>query len=348
MSNETTSTNTTCAPFFGSPATLDAQGPPRLAVVVDTEEEFDWHAPFSRANTNVTAMRHIGRAQRICERFGVMPLYVVDYPVATQPAGFEELRSWADAARCEIGAHLHPWVTPPFEEDVSGRNSFACNLAPTLQDRKVRTLADTIGSAFERMPHTFKAGRYGIGAATLETLEALEFDVDASVNPHMDFRPVDGPDFSAFDARPFWFGARRRMLEVPCTQGFVGWARAVGGPLRRVSEAWPWSTLRAPGVLARLGMVNRVMLSPEGNTLSEMVALTRALLADGLRVFTLSFHSPSVEPGHTPYVQSQQDLEAFLARLEQYLEFFFGPLSGRASTPEGIRRELLDTHTTHA
>ena len=37
---------------------------PRLLVVVDTEEEFDWDAPSSRSNTWVGAMRHIGRDSR--------------------------------------------------------------------------------------------------------------------------------------------------------------------------------------------------------------------------------------------------------------------------------------------
>ena len=40
---------------------------PTLMVVVDTEEEFDWSAPFSRQATGVTAMRHIDRAQRLCD-----------------------------------------------------------------------------------------------------------------------------------------------------------------------------------------------------------------------------------------------------------------------------------------
>src|SRR5258706_6743894 len=86
---------------------------PRLFVVVDTEEEFDWNAPYQRSNTQVTAMRHIGRAQRIFDRFGIKPVYVVDYPVAAQPDGYLPLLDILREGRCEIGAHLHPWVNPP-------------------------------------------------------------------------------------------------------------------------------------------------------------------------------------------------------------------------------------------
>ena len=63
------------------------------------------------------------------DRLGLVPTYVIDYPVATQP---ERLRAAAGdlgtSGRCTIGAHLHPWVNPPFNEAVTAANSFTCNL----------------------------------------------------------------------------------------------------------------------------------------------------------------------------------------------------------------------------
>ena len=111
---------------------LPSDWKPHLFVVVDTEEQFDWSAPFSRGSTSVTAMRHIGRAQSIFDRFGIKPTYVIDYPVATQPDGFETLGEIWSRQGCQIGSHLHPWVTPPYTEDVNGRNSFTFNLEPSL------------------------------------------------------------------------------------------------------------------------------------------------------------------------------------------------------------------------
>jgi hypothetical protein len=320
----------------------------RLSLVIDTEEEFDWSAPFSRANTRVSAMRHIGRAQALAEPYGLRPTYVIDYPVATQRLGYEELRESAANGRCVIGAHLHPWVTPPFEEGVSNANSFTCNLPPALQHAKIRELTTAIEANLGVKPRTFKAGRYGIGADTLDLLETLDYDADVSVNPCMNFRAIQGPDFTAFDSRPFWFGQHSRMLEVPCTHGYIGWARTAGGPFRRFAEARVGELLRLPGILARSGVVNRVMLSPEGNSLAEMVSLTRTLLADGLRMFSLTFHSPSLEPGHTPYVRSRGELDDFLKRIQGYLEFFLGEVNGLPSTPEDFRRELLGAERPHS
>jgi hypothetical protein len=266
---------------------------------------------------------------------------VIDYPIATQPAGYETLRSWALEGRCEIGAHLHPWVNPPFDELLSARNTYVCNLPPSLQQAKMRALQQAIVENVGVVPRVFKAGRYGIGADALASFDELGFYTDVSVNPCMDFRADGGPDFSHLDSNPFWIDRANQILEVPCTHGFIGWARQHGGRLRRRAE----SLLGPPGagLLIRLGATNRVMLSPEGNTLPEMIALTRALLRDGLTMFSLTFHSPSVEPGHTPYVRSTADLSTFLTTIERYFEFFFGELGGRPSTPERFRQELLGT-----
>jgi hypothetical protein len=61
------------------------------------------------------------------------------------------------------------------------------------------------------------------------------------------------------------------------------------------------------------------------------------LLRRGHRVFSFTYHSPSLEPGNTPYVRNQVDLRGFLRRIEQYLDFFTGEVGGRAATPFEIK-----------
>lgn len=314
---------------------IPATEPPRLLVVIDTEEEFDWRAPYSRANTGVTAMQHIGRVQAIFDRFGVVPTYVIDYPIATQPGGFEPLREIAGRQACTIGAHLHPWVNPPFAEDVTPRNSFTCNLDPSLQREKIERLRDAIADRFGTLPRMFKAGRYGLGPETVAILDDLGFDSDGSVCPRFDFSRESGPSFADFDALPFFL--TKTILEIPCTVDYTGWAGSLRPRLHRLASSNPWARLRAVGVLARVGATNQIMLSPEGNTLEEMKALTLSLLDRGQRLFTFSFHSPSVDTGHTPYVRTQADLDRFLRTIEQFCEFFFSVAGGRPVTSPDAR-----------
>jgi hypothetical protein len=317
---------------------------PRLFVTIDTEEEFDWSAPFSRDSTSVSAMRHVGRAQQIFDRYGISPTYVVDYCVAHQQEGYEPLLPIAVENRCTIGAHLHPWITPPFSETVSRRNSFACNLDVALEYAKIETLRDEVERAFGVRPEVYKAGRYGIGAETIESLRTLGFKVDMSVNPTMDFSVMDGPSFAGFDPYPFLSqAATSALLFLPCTVGFLGiLGQSLGGYVHRAASHRTLSPLRGVGVLSRLGLVNKVMLSPEGNTLAEMMALTRRLAGDGLRTFSLTFHSPSLDPGQTPYVRTAADLSAFLESIDRFCEFFFHDMNGEPARPLDFRAGLAE------
>jgi hypothetical protein len=320
-----------------------AAAPPLLFVVVDTEEEFDWNAPFSRANTSCRAMGAVHRVQAIFDRYRVRPTYVIDYPVATRPDGYEPLREIHGSGRCAIGAHLHPWVNPPDDEELSAGNSFACNLPAHLEREKLRRLRDAIAERFGP-PTVYKAGRYGLGPASIDSLRVLGFETDVSINPHWDYAGYGGPSFERFDARPFWFGGTPPLLEVPLSTAYVGWTGPLARPLHRLARQPALARARAEGILSRLGAASRLGLSPEGYTLQEMKAVTDSLLGRGIGTLSLTFHSPSAEAGHTPYVQTDQDLQGFLQRLDAYLEDFFGRRQGRSMTIEEFATNLDRSH----
>src|SRR3954447_16433300 len=140
--------------------------PPTLIVVIDTEEEFDWSKPFDPAADSVTNIGFQSLAQDIFDGYDLVPTYVVDYPVASTPAAVAVLRRFAAEGRCEIGAHLHPWVNPPAEGPVDVRHSYPGNLPSDIERRKLIALTDTIAASFGSRPTVYKAGRYGIGSAT--------------------------------------------------------------------------------------------------------------------------------------------------------------------------------------
>jgi hypothetical protein len=316
---------------------LPAESPPQLVVVIDTEEEFDWNAEPDSTADGVSAMAHIDRAQTIFNEYGIKPCYVIDYPVASQPQGYGLLKQFAEKGQCEIGAHLHPWVNPPIEETLSRPNTYPGNLPEALERQKLRVLRDKIQENFGVAPIAYKAGRYGFGPNTTNILQELGFNIDLSVCPPLDSRADGGPDYRRFDAHPFWFGGRENpILELPCTGGFIGWASAAAIPLFEAAQAL--RKFKAAGILSRLGAVDRLMLSPEGFSPAEHIKLTRALYKQGVRTFTWSFHSPSVVPGNTTYVQDDAQLRQFLDSFRRFFDFFFGELGGQASTPVHIRK----------
>ena len=318
----------------------------RLMVVVDTEEEFDWSAGFSRGNTSVRSARCIDRIQRIFDEYHITPTYVVDYPIVSQPEGCRPFQEIHASGRCRIGAHLHPWVNPPFEEAVNRHNSFPGNLPRALEAAKLKILTDCIAEKFGTRPVVYKAGRYGIGPHTAEILEQEGYEVDMSVCPHMDYSAEGGPDFTGSSAWPYWFG-ERRLLELPLTVGFAGVLRRWGSKLHGLATQWPMVTLHMPGILARLGLINKLWLSPEGYRFAELKTLVRATHREGLRAFSFAFHSPSLGVGNTPYVKSQQDLEDFLSRCRRFFDFFMGDLGGIPTTPLELKTSIDSMCLTH-
>ena len=326
------------------PARLPAGHPPVLAVVVDTEEEFDWGRPFSRDSTATTAIAAQALAhRRVFDPLGIVPTYVIDWPVATTAPAIAALKTLMDAGRCDIGTHLHPWVSPPHVEEVGTFNSSAGNLAPEIEFEKLRLLTEAIAANFGCRPTVFKAGRYGLGPHSADALSQLGYRVDTSIVPHSSFVADGGPDFSRFSNQPFWFGPRQApLLELPVTTAFCGWLRGHGPWLYPAISTPAARALHLGGIAARSRALERIRLSPEGCGAADMVRLAATLAKDGNQVFTLTYHSPSMVPGHTPYVRSSADLERLLDAIHRTCRFFKDELGGVFMSSARIRAAMIE------
>ena len=313
---------------------------PLLLVVVDTEEEFDWDAGFDRNATAVTALSELWRAQDLFDDYGIRPTYVIDYPVASRAAETAMLKEYGAQGRAEIGIQMHPWVNPPFQETPSASNSYQGNLQPALERSKLKVLIDAVGETFGVTPEIHKAGRYGFGPNTAAILSELGLRFDLSLCPAFDFSDDGGPDYTAATADLYWFGADNALLGIPTTAGFAGPLGPTGPKLYPLLNAEGLARSRLRSMLAQSGVLARMRLSPEGHSFADNKRLTRTLLAQGIRVFTFSFHSPSLKPNCTPYVKSEKELKKFLTQMRRYFDFFLGDLNGVAVTPSELRHRL--------
>lgn len=334
-------------PFLPMPASRNLELPPGqkpvLMVVVDTEENFDWSAPYSSSSIAVHGMKQIERLQALFDERGVRPIYMIDYAIASQKDGYEPLAGIVSDGRCEIGAHVHPWINPPVVEDVNARNTYPFNLPLTLEAEKLKRLSVAIQTHLKVRPTAYKAGRYGIGASTPDILLDQGFSVDLSVVPTRDYSSDGGPDFRAFNGtRPFWIDEDKKLLELPLTTSFTGVLYPWGHSFFHFTDSKLGRLLHLPGIFARLGLLNRVTLTPEGVKIAEAKALTRHLLAQGDRVFTIAFHSTSLTPGSTPYVTNEAQLTALYKWLDEYFQFFVKEIGGVFMTPhefyQSVRR----------
>ena len=300
----------------------------RFVVTVDTEEEFDWTAPLDRHRHSIDSIPQIGKFQQFCESYGVVPIYLIDYPIVTSPAISEVLAAAVAAGRAEVGIQLHPWVNPPFLEDVNQHNSYAGNLSAGLEAEKFRLLRDAIEKRFDRTPLIYRAGRYGTGAHTAAMLADGGVAIDTSVRSLFDYSASGGPNYRDHPLSPYWIDRQRGLLELPVTTLFCGPLRGLGPAL------YPrfWRNPRLRGAMARAGLLERIPLTPEGVSVKSALRGIDQAIASELPVLVFSFHSPSLAPGYTPYVRTADDLDGFY----QWWRDVFERLTQRGVKPTSV------------
>lgn len=320
------------APLPQDRIVLDPAFGTRFMLFVDTEEEFDWDAPFSRTGHGVTAIEGMARGQAYFAAAGVKPVYVTDYPVVDDDRAADMMGQWLSDGAADIGAHLHPWVNPPHVEAVNAANSYVGFLPEAVERAKLEALCQRIETRFGRRPIAYRAGRYGVGPNSAGLLEAAGFRLDTSVRSRFDYSHQHGPDFHGLPQNPYWAGPTRSLVELPLSTAFVGLLRGGGERLyRRAQTMGPLAS-----ALARARMLSRVPLTPEGVPVQEAIAAIDALIEEGVRVLNFSFHSPTLAPGHTPYVRDERDLTSFYDWWDRVLNH----LARRGVEPAGLDQLL--------
>lgn len=279
----------------------------RFLISIDTEEEFDWDAPFQSSGHTTVSAPQLQEFQTFIETYGVKPVYFVDYAIMMDDRAVKILRTAAEQNKAVIGVHLHPWINPPFDEQVNVHNSFAGNLPEELEEEKLLALRDLIREKTGITPLTFRAGRYGMGPHTIALLRKHGFLMDSSIRPRFDYSGQGGPDFLSVGSEPFWWEGEHRLLEVPLTTVYSGMLRKQPGLIAALMEKSPLLS----ALMSRSKMLERIPLTPEGISARETKEAIDVALDDDLRLLVFSFHSPSLAPGHTPYVRTKDDLEHF-------------------------------------
>ena len=328
------------SPSLATPIQLDSHIRPMMLVVVDTEEEFDWDKPFSRDARSTENMREQHKAQAILDRHGAKPLYVIDHPVATDPWATGWLRETLQDDRAEVGSHLHTWVTPPYSEAVSSKNSYGCNLDPALEREKIQVLTDSVAENVGVMPVHFRAGRYGLGFGTLRTLRDLGYRTELSIAPHSNFARDGGPSFYGWSNEPYWHGTAGGLLGIPVTTGFSGHAKGLGPLGAPLLDNSVVQTLRVPGALAGMGLLERCRLTIENVPCSALKRVMTSLVQDGQRLLTISYHSSTLLPGATTYARTEAKRDELLDCLDKTLEYFTQNLGGRLVSVSAAEQEI--------
>jgi hypothetical protein len=270
----------------------------------------------------------------------VRPAYVVTWEMATRAESVPVLRDLARGGRCEIGAHLHPWSSPPFRPEDLAAHTYPHNLPPELLDRQLTELTREIEARLGVRPTTYRAGRNGFDGRTLPVLERLGYTVDTSVDPLFNERRKGGMAFPGAPVAPYhpdYADVRRRgassILEVPITSGTLpALPKMVEAAYARL-PAIPWR-----GALKRLGL-RPLWLRPSYTPRREMLAFADRLFARRAPVFNVIFHSSEILPGGSPYTPDAASVDRFLDDLRALLDHLTARLGAEGRTFAEYARE---------
>lgn len=298
----------------------------KLAIVIHTEEEFDWAKGFYRSNTGVS---HAKELTEFCESLiavGAKITFALDYAFVKSEEGKKLIQHFLPLMNnaVEFAAHLHPWVTPPFNdskepisEPINGKFSFPGNLSKDEEYNKLSTLTEAIVEQTSQRPSTYLAGRYGIGENTASILSQLGYKTDLSISPFADFSPYQGPDFSLTGNHAY---ESEGIKNIPHSTGLVSSIPALSKILNNNAQLFKKLNNTFFGkVLFKLCRVDRYRLSPEGFNVAQMKQVTKTLVDSGISNLVFSFHSPSAKRGMTPYVESEPDHNKLISDTQAYV-----------------------------
>ncbi len=302
----------------------NGDNPVYFLVTIDTEEDNAWNLDFlPHTELSVDNIQYLPAFQQFCERLGIRPTYLVNYPVVANAAAVKVIRSLAETGQCEIGTHIHPWCNPPYEEERNHRNSYLNNLPQDLQLKKMQQLTEAIEEAVGVRPVSYRAGRYGFDESSVPVLETLGYRVDSSVVPYRKNKHPDEPNFDAIPLTPYYLNPRNvcrpgdsSVLEVPITVEFT---RQLPFWFKKRYPDLPDIGIRR--LLRVVAGVELAWLRPSYASLETMKRLADSVVASGVPVLNMMFHSSELMPGGSPYNRTPADVEHFLQKIEALVTY---------------------------
>jgi hypothetical protein len=285
-----------------------------LCVSIDTESDKGkgWRSRKPMAFDGITD-GVVKRLHPLFERFGAKPTYLLSPEVLRDAACVETFRKLASSS--ELGTHLHGEYAEPDAFDPDVTSVFQRDYSPEVERQKLTYLTDLFIRAFDHQPQSFRAGRFGIGPASIGILESLGYAVESSVTPHMDWTSSGAPGLSFHDApsqpyRPDPSDPGRpgtsAMLEVPVTirRRFLNALPGIG---RRVDPRWLRPTRGTGAGIVRVA--------------EDEISAARKSAPDRPVILNAMFHNVEVVPGTSPYAANEEEARSILDRLRALLSF---------------------------
>jgi hypothetical protein len=280
-----------------------------VCITIDTEPDCDTRWKRSDPLSFESVLFGIGKILRpIWNRYDIKPAYFVSPEVVQNDGCCKVLKKELEFG-AEIGTHLHSEYIEPEKkyETFAGTPSkeHPCYAYSTeVELAKIENLTNLITERLGVRPVSYRAARYGADLDTIKSLERLDYKVDSSVTPEINWSYQGGPDHSAAPKQPYFISGNNyyvagesKILEVPIS---ISRKRVFFLPDRWLFFRW---------------------LRPTHMSVTEMKILVNEFIrCYNAPVLNMMFHSMEVIPKKTPFVRTRLGQKMYLSRLEKIIK----------------------------
>ncbi len=294
----------------------------QLVVTVSIDTECDHDPDWVRSSPLTFESITEGlpnRLQPVFAEVGAVPTYLLTVEVLEDPDSVAALRSLS--GNHEYGTHLHAAFIEPEKKffDYAGVDSpdFQCASTAEVEYQKLANLTQLFEKQLGHAPTSFRAGRYGAAAQSIDSLQRLGYKVDTSVTPHLRWsEPNATVDFRKAPEQPYFPAEGTIIKPGPASSDALLEVPVSVKPRLFRDPRWfrPWFAS-----VEQMKEVVRYQMKQH----SQQRILN----------INMMFHSMEVIEKASPYPQSQADVRRYLDDMQAALQWCadegaqFAPLS---------------------
>jgi len=275
-------------------------------VSIDVEEDNQWRRSEDYSLHNIDCLP---KFQGNCEKYGIRPSYLITYSVARNNNSANIIKTLAQTSKCEIGAHLHPWFTPPYQSPflrAAYPHTYPYECPDSLLYKKISNLTNVIQKQIGVEPKSFRAGRYGMDGRAIGYIRKKGYLIDSSVTPYWSWvdtlgTTLGGPDYSNITEHPYYVG--RTTFPNP-TNTLEG------------------SILEIPITIKKNSIDEVIWLRPfPWADETSLLTIIRNSLQKKELVLNLMFHSSELYVGGSPYSETKDAVMKIERKLKAIFKF---------------------------
>lgn len=305
------------------------QGTPlSVLITMDVEEEGLFSGRYRRRNPTVANVAALPGLARLSDELGFPLTLLCSHAVFASTEACRVLEVMRDRHGAEIGAHLHHWSTPPFEngeEYCQGVPERTHRLDQELLEERLASLLEA-GRRFQGAALTsFRMGRWDLKNILFPMLQRNGIRADSSICPLRAYK--DGADHFLAPHSPYWaLGRDVPFLEIPITQiPLLTWLPPLWQKIFQGSDKRD-----------NFHFLAALSASPFWHKDPIMRLCVRLLRFRGENVLCVFWHSTEIVPGCSPQVPDKAAADHVHERIFSFFAWLKDHFNVRGTTMTGL------------